>query len=413
MKILITNHHLIDYGGSEVVTYELAKFLGDAGHRIVVYSPFTGKAARRIEELGVAVYDNLKTLRAREPQPDIIHAHHNITAIQARSAYPMTPMIFLCHGRVPIQEHPPSVDLGISRFLAVSERVRDKLVERGVAVGNIAIFRNSTDPAKFAPAAPIRKSPKGILVLDNYIHGGAREIVEEACGRKGLRLSWLGAGGKSTWNVEQEINKADLVITLGKGVLEAMSCGRAVIVYGMSLNRAYFGGMIEEAGIGKLAERNFAGKRANKFTADKLVAEIEKYDAGMGEVNRSIIVRDFNVNDRMKDLVAIYEGVLAGSRPAPVHIDPKELNFYQRELKSCYERLSGQRRDIIKVCEECESLRQDIGKMNAENAALATENAALSAQLERIRTSLVWKMTGPVRRIVRRPRLGARRGQRV
>lgn len=39
MKILLTNNHMANFGGSEIVTLELAEFLTSKGHDVLIYSP--------------------------------------------------------------------------------------------------------------------------------------------------------------------------------------------------------------------------------------------------------------------------------------------------------------------------------------------------------------------------------------
>lgn len=398
MRILITNHHLIGYGGTEVVTYELAKVLTDLGHEVFVYSPFPGKMSKRIKMLGIPVYDDLSALKHNAPVPEIIHAHHNITAIQARSVFPGAPMVYLSHGTIPAQEQPPSLDINISRFLAVSEEVRDNLVRQGVSAQRVAILRNFSDPDRFAPTTALRDKPRNVLVLSNYFYGQSKEIIEEACRKTGVRLSVIGAQNKAVWKVERQINKADLVITLGKGVLESMSCGRAVIVFGMSVDSWWGDGMVTKDNVSELAKNNFSGRRyKRKFDVDGLVAEVERYDPEMGQINRGIVVDDFNIGDRVRELVGVYTQAAGEFVPSDVAVDPRELNFYQSELQSSYLRLDEYRKEVRELCAKCDGLKAQCREFAAETESQRETIQDLSGQIEQMRNSLSWRLTIPVR----------------
>jgi len=45
LNILITNHHLLDFTGSEVFTFTLADFLKRAGHNVTIYSNISIESA--------------------------------------------------------------------------------------------------------------------------------------------------------------------------------------------------------------------------------------------------------------------------------------------------------------------------------------------------------------------------------
>jgi len=56
MKILMTNHQLMGYAGTEVFTYTVAKLLIQKGHEVTVYSPFLGETSKLFGEISVPVF---------------------------------------------------------------------------------------------------------------------------------------------------------------------------------------------------------------------------------------------------------------------------------------------------------------------------------------------------------------------
>jgi hypothetical protein len=53
MKILLTNHQLTHFTGTEVFTYTLAKELKRRGHDVTFYSAYIGNLHTLFDEIGV------------------------------------------------------------------------------------------------------------------------------------------------------------------------------------------------------------------------------------------------------------------------------------------------------------------------------------------------------------------------
>ena len=85
MKILVANHHLVNFGGTEIFNLELAKGLKRRGHEVVVYSKFINKLATFLEREELPFVSDLSLIKKRVF--DIAHVHHNISAIEIRDVY--------------------------------------------------------------------------------------------------------------------------------------------------------------------------------------------------------------------------------------------------------------------------------------------------------------------------------------
>lgn len=114
---------------------------------------------------------------------------------------------------------------------------------------------------------------------------------------------FIGGIGNCVWNTEHHINKVDLVITLGRGALEAMSCGRNVIVYD------YNGGdgMITPESYNEIRQKNFSGRRYSlMYNEQDLMQELCKYTSSFGNANRKIIENNHSVKKNVRELLNIY-----------------------------------------------------------------------------------------------------------
>jgi len=302
MRILVTNHALDSYAGTETFTYALATQLQRMGHEITCFSPRLGAVAERLASAGVTVTDDLTTA---PDDVDVIHAQHRYESLLAFARYPDRPMIFACHGVLPWQEQPMRTGLNITRYVAVSEEVRDHLVHLGVGRREIEVVRNGVDLERFRSRTPIAARPRRALVLSNYMPEAQREKVRRVCHRLGITVSEAGAP-RALWAIEDEINQADLVFCLGRSAIEAMACQRVVVVY--DYNGA--DGLVTPDRFALLRERNFSGRTHRRQYSDaELAGEIGAYDPATAQGIYPMIEREHDVREMAHQYVALYEDV--------------------------------------------------------------------------------------------------------
>jgi len=320
MRILIANHHYFDLTGTETFVYTLAKSLKAKGCSVTIYAPYIGGSiVQKTKELGIDIVDDLKLIKPGTF--DIAHVSHNLIAYKIRSWSLDIPMVFLSHGVLPFLEQPPVDDLKISAYLSVSEEVRDNLISKGVAREKILIFRNIIDTARFRPGSPINPSPQKALINSRRIDADTRAIIETACARLQINLVSIGDTGKVTFDVEKVINEVDIVFSLGRGILESMSCGRAAVVFD------YNGGdgIVTPANLDEIQKCNFSGRRFGlKFDPDTLVDEIRKYSQELGKTGRDIIIYRFSADNNVNQLLNHYRNAIESFEA--VAIDEKALN---------------------------------------------------------------------------------------
>lgn len=365
MRILVTNYALKGFLGTETYVYTLACQLMRVGHEVVVYSPHLGEMAERIRKEGTRVVDNLRCIS--EEAIDVIHGHHKGPTLIAFSFFPSVPIVYISHGvldRVLPFEGPPAPPVRVQLFVAVSEEVKENLVRRfGKPEQDIIIVRNAVDTERFQPRRHIGKVLKDVLWISNDPNPEVRETVRRACARLSLNLKIIGRAGRIVWNVEDYINEADLVISLGRGVIEGMACGRAVIVYGP------YGadGIVTADNIDELQKVNFSGRRyERRYKVEALVGELRKYDQEMGESNRQMALERFDAQKQVKQLLGVYKRALERS--------PKEIGLSRGE--------------------ELQLLREYLREMGEQTLAFWQAER----ELERIYASRTWKLVSFLKR---------------
>ena len=275
MRILLTNHHLVNVGGTETWIKTMAEELVRLGHDVEVLTLHVGPFAKQI---------NVPVISEFTDDYDLIIANHN-TTIQKTD----TPIIFTTHSFFIDIEQP---DGRANVDVAVTEECASK---------GQSVIRNGIDTERFK-GKPINEELKTILYLSHPWNKKALPIIEEAC--KDYELITL---TEETYNIEELINKADLVIGMGRCLLEAMSCGRNVISGDhRSFMTSFRGaGMITEDNFDELKRCAFSGRENPiEFTVDKLKEEIAKYDPKRNLRHR--ILDEYNIKKTVQDYLEIY-----------------------------------------------------------------------------------------------------------
>ena len=150
LRILITNHGLENYAGSETYVTGIAKSLLRRGHNPVVFAPHLGAPVQDLDRAGVPVINDLSALREA---PDIIHAQHHPEAIQALLHWPDVPSVAVCHGWLPWIDR-PLVYPSIRRYVAVDDQCRERFMTTpGIDLRQVRTLYNFVDLGRFKPRA--------------------------------------------------------------------------------------------------------------------------------------------------------------------------------------------------------------------------------------------------------------------
>lgn len=249
MRILLANYWLRYYGGSETFTYAIWEELKRRDHSVDVLTCATGAVSDKIPDM---------VNSARSDYDVAIYSHN--------------PMIQFIGGRARKTIsllHSPTEDLerpvgGADEYVSVSEEVQKVNEERGFKSN---VVWNGVNLDRFKP---VENSQKGKLVLyvANSQFNDRKQMAKEACQNLGVDCVSVGLDENPVWCIEKFMQIADVVITAGRGVYEAMACGKPVICYG----RYWADGIVTPENIVELMKCNCSG-RNNSFKWD--VADIE------------------------------------------------------------------------------------------------------------------------------------------
>lgn len=292
----------MSYRGSENFTFTIADYLIRNGHRVTVYSAYTGRLKQDFERLGIRVVSDLRILK--EHDFDIAHVHHHVNAYEIRHYFPHLPMVLLCHGII-FLENPPALDLKISQYLATSERVRNCMVAKGVSKERILIFRNMVDRDKFYPRSTIAPQPKRALIVSNKIDHNSENTIRKACEMLKISSTFVGERFKEVdyRQMPQLLNETDIVFSLGRGVIEAMFCGRIPVVFDVEGGD----GMVTPSTIAQNMTCNFSGNLHNaRYNVDELISVLQGYNPNNALELLNMSHEYFAADKQVHDLIAIY-----------------------------------------------------------------------------------------------------------
>lgn len=311
LKILIGNNSLSMLAGSETWSRTLAIQLKKMGHVVEGFSPELGIISEQLEKEGIRCFNQISTsgvkpfsivLEERHDfDYDVIIASHWHIIDFLRQEFPKTPIISTIHGIIHLLEdgismapEHPALNSGVNQFVAVSEEVQEKL-KKDYNIDSLLI-RNFFNFDKLEEMRKISEKPKQFLVNSNYVGKDDAEIkiIREVANHYGAKLAAIGVNFAPAIDLWSAINDSDIVVGMGRSVLEGVAAGRLGIVHG----RWGTAGVINESNVEEIRRCNFSGRNSGGklFTSEELINQIDQYyNEKTIEWGKNYIQREHNV----------------------------------------------------------------------------------------------------------------------
>ena len=317
LEICVGNNTLATFAGSELWTYTLAAELQRTGHRVTAFSPDLGAVASKLEMIGARCTADVHTLP--ENCDVIICNHHDITSALHRRL-PHVPIIAVVHGishsdpqtGQMLPEH-PVIDFEVDQYVAVSEEVQT-LLRDSYNIASVVV-RNFFDLRRFTwTPASTEGAPRNILINCNYSRPQDEHVrvIREVAAHFGAQLRTIGANFQEVgWAVEEAISGSDVVVGMGRSVLEGFCMGKLALVHG----RWGTGGVVTEQTYDVLKLTNFSGRNSNGrcASADEIVGLIdEAIGHRQADWQRRSVEQHHDVREAAATLVRRAEELAAG-----------------------------------------------------------------------------------------------------
>lgn len=366
LRILLATNHLSGWTGSETLALTLAEALAVSGHEVFLYVRHIDREfAQALLPGSLTLVDRLETIQTI--QFDIAHVQHASCLLDIRTTFAELPILFASLGILPILEQPPPFDMGIARYIAISEEVADHLSSQGIERSSISVIRNLVDSQKFTPSSAIRERPERILVLSYKIDKAKKLMLKIAASNLNASIRFVGE--ESNFLPQSElahaINDADIVVSLGRGVVETMLCGRVPLVFDIHGGD----GLVTPDNMHSLQNFNFSGRlHSNEYGIHELEEEIRKYRQEFGARLREMALQDFGMQENIGKLIDLYTTT--------------------RQVAQSQEKT---RRPMAKFCASLMHEDLLLCRHQSSNAR------QLAREVERIKNSISWRITAPLR----------------
>lgn len=320
MRIVLGTHSFSAFAGTETYTHTLALELQRLGHETIVYAPSLGPIADRAREQGVPVVDRLDALPA---SCDAVISQDTSTAFTLAGRLPDAVRLQVVHSDHHALQSPAQLDGVCDAVVVLNDRVR-RHVESLAHHPPIVRLGQPIDLRRFRGQreGQERRTHRALL-LGNYLHGPIAEAVTGACRDAGFEPVQAGVHAAPTAAPEQLIADADLVIGLGRCVIEAMACHRAAYVFGVVGGD----GWVTADSYPAMEADGFGGTATpDHIDRERLTADLRGWSAQMGHVNRQLAKRGHDIHVHAQQLVAeLRDRMTAEGRSAPAVTAADEL----------------------------------------------------------------------------------------
>ena len=318
-SVLIGTYYLNHVGGSQLYTCDLIKALNVRDDIDVEFF------AIERGELSAYAEDELGVPFMSKDRYDLVLAGHNVTVEMLNGK---GPIVQICHGAILGLEFP---SIYADFHVGIFKEVCNSLTKKGF--DNILVL-NGLDLQQKRPEKPIHPQLKKVLSLCQSEDANA--MLRNVCDKLGIEFSSFNKHKNPTFHIEKEINKADMVVGIGRSIYDAMACGRPCIVFD---SRDYNGnkgdGYLHPHLFSAFVEANCSGRyRGKHFSEDELVDEFRKYNPEDGARLRTIAGKQLDVAKTTDALLdAINQMTLKTKRKKQYRIFKSRFKHFRKVFK--------------------------------------------------------------------------------
>jgi hypothetical protein len=376
-------------GGTESYTFTVAEHLDRLAHEAAIYSPELGPGLEVARERGLTVIG-----------PDELGQGFDVALVQdAAVAYELaehgadTRSVFVGHSEYFDPQLPPGLPGVVDTMVVLNDRVERRL--RAFAGDHEVVrLRQPIDTERFLSPGPLPERPRRALVLSNNIVADRMAMLEEACREVGLELVRAGGAGRQTNDPREALAAADVVIGYGRGILEAMACGRAAFVY----DWAGGDGWVTADTYPAIEADGFGGRGDTVLDPGALIDALGRYHRSMGPVNRDFVVAHHRANVHVQQLIEIFERLASPpARPEAPLTDMARLVRLEWRARA---EVHGLRVENARLHGELHATGEALASAREEALRERDKRADEAAKIRRAyEATLSWRLTSLLRRV--------------
>lgn len=421
-KVLIVTNHMVDLGGSEIVALEVAEYFISTGAHVFVYANYIADPmATVLADSGVLCGQGFPV-----PDPfsyDLVWAQHHVLPILVTS-HELPEFIHTRFISAHLSPFEPLELAGLkfarliaARFIANSPETAEKLYRLQTDSACISISYNACPDGFFEVPERQPDGLKRLLVISNHPPTEvlqAISILED----RGIICSRIGLGGVQRRVTPADLSWADAVLTIGKSVQYAIASGRPVYCYD------HFGGPgwltnenFEDAEWHNFSGRSKETKRTDLEIVSEIIADYPDAAAAMDDIRRQVGDRyrlRLFLNDLVQDLATNHASVSVKDQRDWSKIRKEaDLEVYSsliiareygmhRALEVPEDDIRSQ--SIIRHIEAFQQIDDLLDKVSEREYDLLESERRLAladAEISALHSSKSWRVTAPLRSIVR------------
>ena len=308
--VLLTNHFLQNFTGSELALYDLAREFLDLNFEVYVAAfQYADPLKSFIDELDVHVLDMNKPLNKTF---DVLWAQHFTTAdaCLADGKVKANTIVFSSLSPYMPIESPPLYVNDLSVILANSKENGACLLEMGIPKEKIAVFPNPVR-REFFEKKRTEYSPilKRLAVVSNHIPDEVWHAVH-SLRKRHVAVDVYGAEAKAVYITPEVLSRYDAVVSIGRTVQYCLVMGIPVYCYD------HFGGpgYVDMHNKEKAAEFNFSGRCTNvKKSAEIIVDELTGMYKAVLAVQEPLTIyalENYNLSSHVQNVIGKkYDGL--------------------------------------------------------------------------------------------------------
>jgi hypothetical protein len=404
--ILITQGELVDYGGSEMVTLELAEYLSTLGWSVHVLANFVSepmlKEFRPLD--GVTIHTKVDTVEVNDL--DLIWVHHQLlpeTVVDLADRGVLRAKVVFQHmsAFVPL-EFPlfARVEAWLADAILFNSPETQRALEsalsglgvRGQVFGNPAPDTFWSDPVGRPYSAALGR----LLIVSNHLPEELLDAVE-GLRAQGVEVRAIGRfpGGEPRRTLLDDLEWADAVVSIGKTVQYAIVNGLPAYCYD------HFGGSgwLSSDNFEKNADLNFSGRGFESKGASQIVDElVHGYRDAQDFARRAHVEYGphFLLSYRWQQVM----DRLAEQHPARGTLEPSERAIYTAAQNYIWELHRVSRvhwENLVAVSGELAEQLGFVDALRRQDADQRAQIMDLRARLDDLKRSRSWRVGAPLR----------------
>lgn len=342
LTVLFVLDRLAILGGLETYLYHLGRELNKRGHKIIIDCSYISPTlqgmfafAQIYQGLGL---DEMEEV-IRKNQIDIIHCQPFQSAVRTLVLHEKTkvPFVLTWHGAY-YTDNFPYIAQKSEKVICVSEEVYDILLKKYPLVEQkLVVIQNGIDINEFKPL-PIQKESKEITFIGRDCAdrlAGLKFLITSVLASSFQRINIVGFSSKAELqqyhqcnfvgevaDVKEYIHRSDVVVATGRGVREAIACGKPCIV----LSHWGYDGILYPSTFKGLEYANFSGRSfAEPLSSERILDDLNLLTSAelrdkLGQYGRKLAEQFYDIEKITKSTEIVYRQAVQGNKLPKVSI---------------------------------------------------------------------------------------------